>query len=113
MKKVLRISTDGFYIEDVILNPIEEIPSDCIETYCPEGFYKPKWDGEKWIEGYTGEEIKQIQEEAENNKKFNIYEQIKEENLKLKIALAELTEQRDEEMLNVKLALAEIVEGGL
>lgn len=41
------------------------------------------------------------------------YEQLKEENLKLKIALAELNEQRDEEMLNVKLALAEIVEGGL
>lgn len=113
MKKVLKIDSDGFYVEDVILNPIEEIPSDCIETHCPEGFYKPKWDGEKWIEGYTNEEIKQIQEEAENNKKFNIYEQLKEENLKLKIALAELNEQRDEEMLNVKLALAEIVEGGL
>ncbi|WP_394896301.1 hypothetical protein [Clostridium paraputrificum] len=113
MKKVLRINTDGFYIEDVILNPIEEIPSDCIETYCPEGFYKPKWDGEKWVEGYTSEEIKQIQEEVEASREITPYEKLEKENLELKLALAELSEEKDAKILSIELALAEIVEGGL
>lgn len=36
-----------------------------------------------------------------------------EENLQLKVALAEMTEEKDSQILNIELALAEIVEGGL
>lgn len=113
MIKILKINKDGFYIEDVIISSTEEIPSDCVKTHCPEGFYKPKWDGEKWVEGYTDEEIKQIQEEAEINRELTPYEKLDKENLELKIAIAELSEQKDKEILNIELALAEIVEGGL
>lgn len=113
MKKVLKIDPEGFFLEDVILEDFQEIPSDCVETHCPEGFFKPKWDGEKWVEGYTDEEIKQIQEEAEINRELTPYEKLEKENLKLKLALAELSEQGNAELLDIKLALAEIVEGGI
>lgn len=36
-----------------------------------------------------------------------------EENLQLKVALAEMTEEKDSQILDIQLALAEIVEGGL
>lgn len=110
MKKILRINTDGFYIEDVIISSTEEIPPDCVEVHCPEGFHKPKWDGKKWTEGYTDEEIKQIQEEAEANRKLTPYEKLEKENLELKLALAELSEEKDSEILELKIALAEVVE---
>lgn len=51
MKKALRIDSNRFFVEDVILQDDEATPPDCIETPCPDGFYKPKWDGTQWIEG--------------------------------------------------------------
>ena len=41
------------------------------------------------------------------------YEALVEENLQLKLAMAELSEEKDQEILDLELALAEIVEGGL
>lgn len=38
---------------------------------------------------------------------------LEEENLQLKVALAEMTEEKDSQILEIQLALAEIVEGGL
>jgi len=60
MRKVLKIDSNGFYIEDVILQDSKAIPSDCIEIICPDGFYKPKWNGTEWIEGLTQVEIDAI-----------------------------------------------------
>jgi len=57
MRKVLKIDINGYFIEDVVLQDNETTPSGCIETPCPDGFYKPKWDGSKWIEGLTQAEI--------------------------------------------------------
>ena len=41
------------------------------------------------------------------------YGALVEENLQLKLAMAELSEEKDSQILNIELALAEIVEGGL
>jgi hypothetical protein len=60
MKKVLRINENGLFVEDVILEDEETTPEDCIETYCPGGFFWPKWNGSKWIEGKTVAEIEAI-----------------------------------------------------
>jgi hypothetical protein len=60
MRKVLRIDSNGFYIEDVILQDGKVTPTDCIEIICPDGFYKPKWNGTEWIEGLTQAEIDAI-----------------------------------------------------
>lgn len=62
MKKILRIDLDGFFIEDVLIQDNGEIPTDCIEIECPEGFYKPKWNGEEWVEGLTQEQIDEIRD---------------------------------------------------
>jgi len=56
MRKVLRIE-NGFFVEDVILKDEEYTPIDCIETLCPDGFYKPKWNGIAWVEGLSQSEI--------------------------------------------------------
>lgn len=59
MKKVLKIDKDGFFIEDVISHE-EFIPSDCIEVECPQGFYKPRWNDDEWVEGLTPQEIEEL-----------------------------------------------------
>jgi hypothetical protein len=60
MKKVLKIDNSGLFIEDVLIEDDEITPSDCIETECPNGFYKPKWNGAQWAEGLTQAEIDAI-----------------------------------------------------
>lgn len=50
MRKVIRIDEAGMYVEDVIIGEYEPVPEDYIETEVPQGFYHPRWDGEKWIE---------------------------------------------------------------
>lgn len=62
MIQVYKINEQGFYTFETY--PVEE-PSEFEITIpcntCEEDdFYKPKWDGEKWIEGATQEEIEEI-----------------------------------------------------
>lgn len=42
------IDEQGFFISDEF---VDELTPKTIETPCPAGFYHPKWDGEKWVEG--------------------------------------------------------------
>ena len=49
--------TTGLMIDVVSPNVVGD---DIVETPCPDGFYLPKWDGEKWVEGKTAEEIAAI-----------------------------------------------------
>ena len=60
MKKhfVRIIDANGFFVCDDFVDELTELT---IETPCPPGFYLPKWDGEKWVEGKTAEEIAAIQ----------------------------------------------------
>lgn len=74
---VYRIDTNGFYLEDVILNENDEIPSDCREDKPQDGLYKIKRNATDtgWEEGATQEEIDTIKNvthplsELENLKK--------------------------------------------
>lgn len=59
------------------------------------------------------EETKSFIELSEQDIKEMSHEALVEENLQLKVAMAELSEEKDQEILDLKLALAEIVEGGL
>lgn len=79
MKKVLKIDDNGFFIEDVILENEEIIPDDCVETECPQGFYKPRWDGAKWIEGLTQEEIEELKNKPIPKTEFEILKETVEE----------------------------------
>lgn len=55
--KCYKINTDGFYIEDFIVNDYDNLTQDIIIEEIPEGLYMPRWDGETWIEGATQEYI--------------------------------------------------------
>lgn len=58
MRKFVRIvDENGLFIEDAF---VDELTEFTIETPCPSGFYKPKWNGEKWVEGLSEEEIAEI-----------------------------------------------------
>jgi len=48
------IDSNGLFIEDAF---VEELTEFTIEEPCPDGFYKPKWDGSQWIEGMSQAEI--------------------------------------------------------
>jgi len=60
MKKVTRIDNTGLFIEDIMIEIGEPIPKDCIETPCQDGFYRPRWNGNSWIEGLTPQEIEAL-----------------------------------------------------
>ena len=57
MKYVRLIDSNGLFIEDTF---VEELTEFTIETLCEGGLYKPKWNGNKWIEGLTQTEINAI-----------------------------------------------------
>ena len=59
------------------------------------------------------EETKSFIELSEMDINEMSYEALVEENLQLKLAMAELSEEKDSQILNIELALAEIVEGGI
>jgi hypothetical protein len=60
MKKVIKIDASGLFVEDVLIADDAETPSDCIDSVCPDGFYRPKWNGSQWVEGLTQAEIDAI-----------------------------------------------------
>lgn len=66
-----KIDKDGYFIEDILLNEQPTITQeiDGVESIIPdpqyiiikpEGLYKPKWDGQQWVEGLTDNEIKDL-----------------------------------------------------
>ena len=57
MKFVRKIDDNGYFIEDAF---VEEITEFTIETPCSQGLYKPKWNGNEWVEGLTQDEIDNI-----------------------------------------------------
>lgn len=71
MIKGIRINEYGFFITEVILKE-DEVDSNIILRECPNGLYKPKWTGEKWIEGATAEEIEKLNNS--DHKEVGMYE---------------------------------------
>ena len=47
------IDSNGLFVCDDF---VDELTESTIETPCPGGFYWPRWDGEKWVEGGTAPE---------------------------------------------------------
>ena len=54
MFRVIDKETNLFIRDDFLFNEETEIGLDVEPS---QGFYLPKWDGEKWVEGKTREEI--------------------------------------------------------
>ncbi|MDP4268436.1 MAG: hypothetical protein Q8880_13515, partial [Bacteroidota bacterium] len=57
MKKLYQINSDGFYLNDVLLDDGENIPSDCVETELPDGLFKPRYVNDTWQNGITQDDI--------------------------------------------------------
>lgn len=76
MKVVRKLNNEGYFIEDVIIRENSDYPKNYTEIPLPSsdkgqiGFYKPRWDGTKWVEMMSKEEIKQLNpvnvEQSEN-----------------------------------------------
>jgi len=75
MRKVLKINSEGLFLEDVLIKDDEELPSDCVETLCPDGFYSPKWLKGKWIEGKTQTEIDAIKNTPQPKSQIEILQE--------------------------------------
>jgi hypothetical protein len=58
------------------------IPADCVETHVPAGLYKPKWNGEQWVEGLTIEEIEALKQQHQTQP--SEVELLEQENAELK-----------------------------
>ncbi len=60
MRQVAKVDVNGYFLCDVILDDYNDIPDGCI-TVLPDtneiGFYKAKWNGEKWVEGANQSDI--------------------------------------------------------
>ena len=51
------IDEQGLFIEDAF---VEDLTEFTIETPCPSGFYRPRWNGTEWVEGLSEEEIAEL-----------------------------------------------------
>lgn len=60
MKKLHKIDSNGFYLEDVIIEDDKQIPHDCIDTLLPDGFFKPQYVNGSWVESLTKDNINSI-----------------------------------------------------
>ena len=71
MKRIVyKIDEEGFILWEtgLVIDEDEEIPEGyylqpLYEENQP-AFYRPKWDGEKWIEGATQEEIDELRQQS-------------------------------------------------
>lgn len=57
MKRIINKQTGMYLRDDLTFNKETEIGLDVTPA---QGFYHPKWDGLKWVEGLTDEEIQVI-----------------------------------------------------
>jgi hypothetical protein len=61
MLRIIDKETGMFLRDDFTFNEETEIGLDVAPA---QGFYLPKWDGGKWVEGLTASEIEDIKTEA-------------------------------------------------
>lgn len=71
MKRIVyKIDEEGFILWNTgtVIDEDEEIPEGYyLQPLYEEGqssFYKPRWDGEKWVEGATQEEIDELRQQS-------------------------------------------------
>ncbi|PGC22761.1 hypothetical protein COM23_20910 [Bacillus wiedmannii] len=84
-KKILQFKTTELQYQDEVYGGYTEVyeyPEYCTEVPVPVSYYKPVWDGEKWIETITEEELNEME-------KPKPQEPSELEQLKKKLALTE------------------------
>lgn len=67
-KSACKIDTNGFFISEYNFSIGESPSSTIILSDIPElNLYKPKWNGEKWIEGLSDLELDKIKKQQSSN----------------------------------------------
>lgn len=61
VKRIVDRETKMFIRDDFTFDEATEIG---LEVEPAQGYYRPKWDGEKWVEGLTQEQIDAIKVQA-------------------------------------------------
>ena len=89
--KAINIDEEGFYVCDIILNHPDEALNvkNIITEECPDGFYLPRWNGKKWVEGKTAEEISKLKDAV---KEVTVETDVMGKLKKLESIIADLTE---------------------
>jgi hypothetical protein len=72
MRVVSKTDLEGYFVEDVLLEDGAPLPASTVASRPPEGFHRPRWNGEPaggaWVEGKPAAEIfeeAKAQKEAE------------------------------------------------
>lgn len=67
IEHIIEITDEGYFVQDVLISDRTQAPKHFTTVKLPtdknniqKPFYKPKWDGKKWIETATKEEIEEI-----------------------------------------------------
>lgn len=60
MIQVYRIDSNGYFIEPVVLDGNQEVPSDCVTVIPPDGLYKAQFLNGQWGEGMSQKDIDAI-----------------------------------------------------
>jgi hypothetical protein len=60
LKQVYRIDINGYFIEPVVLDENEEVPSDCVDITPTDGLYKAQFMNGQWGEGMSKNNIDAI-----------------------------------------------------
>lgn len=93
MIQVWCVDENGFFTESIL---VEEIKENMTEIPIIIGFYKAKWDGSKWIEGATNQEIQEWKDKniviVEPSEQEILNAQLLKENADMKAQLAEQQE---------------------
>ena len=73
MKQVFRFDNNGCYLEPVVIQEGQDVPSDCTDQPLPQPNWKPVFKDGKWIETVTPDELlapKKAQKAAELNSAY-------------------------------------------
>lgn len=114
MKPCWEVDSSGKIIEhylytDEEITKLKDSGQIIIDFPWEEGTYKPKFDfkSNKWVPGLSDEEIEAIQNQPQPKTEIEL---LQEENLELKLALAEIAETQEANKTEMQLALAEMAE---
>lgn len=96
---------------DIIVSPNENGDYDLPDGYTlkpvPQPNWKPVFDEEldDWVETITKEELEELENPPKRKTEMDI---LKEENISLQLALAELASEMEKNKLEMQLAIAEV-----
>jgi hypothetical protein len=89
MKIGVAVDANGFFVMDFLEGMTLDEGLTLVTVPCPDGFYRPRWDGTAWVEGLSQEEIDAIINAPKPRTLEDDVTDLKQQNAQLLIALAQ------------------------